>query len=324
MSELATCVLVTGASGFVGSALVAKLSADGKFGIHAAVREIRLDFPPGVIVHQFMDITAVADWTACLRGVTCVIHAAARVHVMHDHVTDPLAEFRRVNVEGTLCLARQAASAGVKRFVYLSSIKVNGESTEPGKPFVEDDQPAPRDPYGISKLEAEQGLMSIARDKGMEVVIIRPPLVYGPGVKGNFLSMLHWLSRGVPLPLGAIANQRSFVSVDNLVDLITVCVDHPRAANQTFLVCDGEDLSTSDLLRRLASALGKTARLLPVPAGLLLIVGSALGKGEMISRLCGSLQIDIAKSSRLLGWFPHCKVDDGLMATARYFQGRLS
>lgn len=313
-----TRVLVTGAAGFVGSALLPRLIEEGRFSVHAAVREGRAGFPPAVTVHRGMDLAGATDWSACLKGIDCVVHLAARVHVMHDGAADPLTEFRKVNVEGTLALARQAA-AGVRRFIYLSSIKVNGESTEAGKPFVEYDLPVPRDPYGISKLEAEQGLISLGRETGMAVVIIRPPLVYGPGVKGNFLTMLRWLARGYPLPLGSIANRRSLVSVQNLVDLIVTCITHPNAANQTFLVCDGEDLSTTDLFTRLGGALGKPARLLPVPAWLLAGLGSALGKREMMRRLCGSLQVDIAKSARLLGWSPPFGVDEGLKATASHF-----
>lgn len=319
MSEPVVSVLVTGATGFVGSALISRLITDGRFSVNAAVRDVMADFPPAVTVHHGMELSAGSDWSACLHDVDCVVHAAARVHVMHDSAADPLAEFRKVNVAGTMALAKQAAAAGVGRFIFVSSIKVNGESTEPGKPFVESDQPAPRDPYGISKFEAEQGLISLGRETGMAVVIIRPPLVYGPGVKGNFLTMLRWLARAYPLPLGGIANRRSLVSVYNLIDLIITCISHPGAANQIFLAGDGEDLSTTDLLRRLARALGKPARLLPVPRWLLAGVGAALGRREMMSRLYGSLQIDIAKSANLLGWSPPFGVDEGLMATARDF-----
>ena len=322
MSDFPKGILVTGAAGFVGSALVLRLIAAGKNCVHVAVNENRFDFPLAVTVHRNMNLAAKTDWRPCLSGIDCVVHAAARVHVMHDTVADPLSEFRKVNVEGTLGLAQQAASMGVRRFVYLSSIKVNGEFTEPGKAFVEGDQPAPIDPYGISKFEAEQGLMLIGRDSGMEIVIVRPPLVYGPGVKGNFLTILRWLSRGVPLPLGGILNRRSMVFVENLVDFISVCIEHPRAANQIFLVCDGDDLSTTDLLKRLAVAMGKTACLVPLPARVLMGVGFILGKEEVFRRLYGSLQIDMAKAQQLLGWFPPRKVDDGLAATARHFLGR--
>ncbi len=239
---------------------------------------------------------------------------------MDDQAKDPLAEFRAVNVAGTLNLARQAVSAGVKRFVFISSIKVNGEGTASGKPYTADDTPMPVDPYGISKLEAEQGLQALSQETGMEVVIIRPVLVYGPGVKANFRSMMSWLRKGIPLPLGATGNKRSLVAVDNLVDLIATCIDHPAAANQTFLVSDGEDLSTTQLLQRMGKALGRPARLLPVPASLLQAGAAMLGKRAIAQRLCGSLQVDIGKTRELLGWAPPVSVDDALRKTARAFE----
>jgi nucleoside-diphosphate-sugar epimerase len=249
-----------------------------------------------------------------------VVHAAARVHVMNEIASDALAEFRKVNVEGTLRLAKRAAESGVKRFIFISSIKVNGESTLPGKPFKADDTPAPVDPYGISKHEAEQALRQLARETGMEVVIIRPPLVYGPGVKANFLSMLRWLNKGIPLPLGAIRNQRSLVAIGNLVDLIITCIDHPAAANQTFLVSDGQDLSTTQLLRRLGNALGKKARLLPLPEWLLVAAAAVLRKQSVAQRICGSLQVDISKNRELLGWMPPINMDEAMRQTAGDYQ----
>lgn len=323
-SDATSGILVTGASGFVGSVLLPRLIDDGRFVVHAAVRSGRSGLPTGARVHQGLELTATTDWAACLDGIDCVVHLAARVHVMQENAADPLTEFRKVNVAGTLALARQAVAAGVKRFVFLSSIKVNGESTETEKPFAEDDSPAPQDPYGVSKLEAEQELISLARETGMALVIIRPPLVYGPRVKGNFLTMLRWLARGYPLPLGGLRNRRSLVSVYNLVDLIITCINHPCAANQTFLVSDGEDLSTTDLLRRLSDALGRPALLFTVPVWLLERGGAVLGKREMIRRLCGSLQIDTAKSARLLGWSPPFGVDESLKATASHYLGRSS
>jgi len=238
---------------------------------------------------------------------------------MHETANDPLAEFRKVNVDGTLNLARQAAAAGVRRFIFISSIKVNGEGSALGAPYLADAKPAPADPYGISKMEAEQGLRALAAETGMEVVIIRPVLVYGPGVKANFRSMMSWLNKGVPLPLGAIHNQRSLVALDNLVDLIVTCIDHPAAANQTFLVSDGEDLSTTELLRRMGAALGKPARLLPVPAFMLQAGAALLGKRDMAQRLCGSLQVDISKTRELLNWTPPVSVDQALAKTAAHF-----
>lgn len=239
---------------------------------------------------------------------------------MNEEAADPLAEFRRVNVEGTLRLAWQAAEAGVRRFVFVSSIKVNGEHSQPGQPFTADQTPAPGDPYGVSKMEAEQGLRVLARETGMEVVIIRPPLVYGPGVKANFLAMMRWLQRGVPLPLGGVTeNRRSLVFLDNLIDLIVTCIDHPAAANQTFLVSDDEDLSTAALLRRMAAALGRPARLIPVPAGLITLGARLIGRPGIAQRLCGSLQVDIGKTKSLLGWVPPVSVDEGLRRTAEHW-----
>ena len=251
-------------------------------------------------------------FSEALAEVDVVIHAAARAHIMRDEVDDPLAEYRKVNVDGTLNLARQAVAAGVRRFVFLSSIKVNGEATAQGSPFQADDVPVPEDAYGVSKLEAEQGLMRVMAETGMEVVIIRPPLVYGSGVKGNFASMIKLIDRGVPLPLGAIHNKRSLVGIDNLVDLIIRCIDHPTAANQVFLVGDGEDVSTTQLLRDVAKAMGKAARLIPVPAGMLQFGAILLGKKVMAQRLLSSLQVDISKTCELLDWKPPYTVEEGL------------
>ena len=232
---------------------------------------------------------------------------------------DPLSEFRRINVEGTLRLAAQAAEAGVRRFVFISSIKVNGESTTPGQPFTPQQDPAPSDPYGISKWEAEQRLRSLSTASGMETVIIRPALIYGPGVKANFLNMMRWLHRGIPLPLGSVENSRSLVALDNLVDLIDVCLDHPKAVNETFLASDGEDLSTTDLLRRMSQALGRRARLLPVSSRILELVALALGKRSISQRLLGSLQVDISHTQTRLGWTPPISVDAALKMTAQHF-----
>ena len=258
------------------------------------------------------NIDGATDWSLGLEGVDMVIHLVARVHVMHDTETDPVTAFCVVNLQGTLNLARQAAASGVKRFVFISSVKVNGESTEPGHAFTEDDAPNPQDAYGQSKHEAEQGLRQLSADTGMEVVIIRPPLVYGPGVKANFAALMRAVQRGWPLPLGAVYNQRSLVALDNLVDLIVTCITHPQAANQTFLVSDGEDLSTPDLIRRMARAMNRPARLLPVPVWALKAGALLLGKGDAVQRLCGNLQVDISKSRTLLGWNPPVSVDEGL------------
>ena len=273
----------------------------------------KFEFPVDLIV-----VTEVAheNWSVALQGVDAVIHLAARVHVMNDIASDPLTEFRKVNVDGTLNLARQAAQARVRRFIFISSIKVNGEATQAGRPFTADDMVNPQDPYAVSKLEAEQGLLKIARETGMEVVIIRPPLVYGAGVKANFLSMMRAVKSGLPLPLGAIDNRRSLVYVENLVSLILKCIEHPAAANQVFLAADGEDLSTTGLLLACAKALGVKARLLPVPQKLIELGAALIGKRNVAQRLCGNLQIDISKARSLLGWEPPFSVADGLKKTA--------
>lgn len=315
-------VLVTGASGFVGRGLCIDL-ARRDYTVRAVVRELsRAKGVPGEVV-QIADIGGEAGWSSALAGIDAVVHLAARVHVMRDHAAQPLAEFRAVNVVATVRLARAAVAQGVKRFVYISSIKVNGEGTQPGRPYIPDDVPAPIDPYGISKHEAEQALRHVAHETGLEVVIIRPVLVYGPGVKANFLSMMRWLHWGIPLPLGAINNQRSLVALDNLVDLIVTCLHHPKAPNQTFLVSDGEDLSTAELLRRSAAALGRPARLIPVAVVVLRTAARLLGKADLAERLCGSLQVDISKTRDLLGWVPPVRVDYALKQTAEHFLANL-
>ncbi len=312
-------VLLTGASGFVGQALQGQLLSEPRLQLRAAYRVPPLLVPAGLELCTAPELGPAADWRAALAGVDVLLHCAARVHVMREQVVDPLTEFRRVNVEGTLNLAQQAVAAGVKRFVFLSSIKVNGEGTELGMAYRSDAAPAPQDAYGVSKYEAEQGLLALAAESSMQVVIIRPVLVYGPGVKANFRNMMGWLHKGVPLPLGAIHNQRSLVALDNLVDLIRVCIDHPAAANQVFLVSDGEDMSTTQLLRRMALALGRPARLLPVPSALLRFAAALLGKRSVAQRLCGSLQVSIDKTRELLDWTPPIGVDQALAQTARHF-----
>lgn len=309
------CIWLTGSTGFVGTALARRLAEHRPSELILPVRKLAAS----AYGKQLLMDDADPAWALDSRQVDAVIHCAARVHVMQETEADSLSAFRAVNIEGTLRLARAAAAAGVRRFIFLSSVKVLGEESALGRPFTTDDPLVPTDAYGISKMEAEQGLLALAVETGMEVVIIRPPLVYGPGVKANFLSMMQWLQRGIPLPLGAIDNRRSLVALDNLVDLIVTCIEHPAAANQVFLVSDGEDLSTPELLRRMGHALGKPARLLPVPAFMLKVGARLLGKGAAAQRLCGSLQVDIGKTRQMLGWEPPVKVDEALRKTALDF-----
>ena len=310
-------VLVTGASGFVGSALCAHLVAEGHV-VRGAVRNTVKNPLQGVDYQVISGLNIGANWREVLTDINVVVHCAARVHVMNEASIDPLTAFREVNVKGTSCLAEQAADRGVKRFIYISSIKVNGETTS-GLPFNADDTPAPKDPYGISKWEAEQVLRKIAKKTGLGVVIIRPPLVYGPGVRANFLKLMQVIMSGMPLPLGAIDNRRSMVALDNLVDLIENCLNNPHAINQTFLVSDGEDLSIKSLLKRTGKALGRPVRLVPVPISLLWAMARILGKSSFAQRLCGSLQVDISNTRDRLGWSPPVSVDEGLHKTAVYF-----
>jgi len=252
--------------------------------------------------------------------VDVVIHAAARVHIMDDDASDPLAEFRKANVDGTLNLARQAADAGVQRFVFISSIKVNGESTQLGEPFTVEDSIVTQDPYGLSKWEAEQGLFQIAKQTGMQTVVIRPPLIYGEGVKANFAKMMQGVAKGLPLPLGAVHNKRSLLALENLVDFIVLCTHHPKAANQVFLISDGEDVSTTELLQKVGKALGKPARLIPVPVPLMRFAAKLIGKGDVANRLFGSLQVDSSKARELLGWKPVIHMDEQLKKTVAAYK----
>lgn len=313
-------IFLTGATGFVGGAVLKRLCNERQHSVVAAVRGESTLPVQGVSKVRIDTIDSATQWEQSLSGTSVVIHSAARVHVMNDTENDPLSAFRAVNVEGTLNLARQAAAAGVQRFIFISSIKVNGEGTAPGSAFTADDEPAPADSYGVSKMEAEQGLRKLALETAMEVVIIRPVLVYGPGVKANFFNMMRWLDKGIPLPFGAIYNSRSLVALDNLVDLVLTCIVHPAAANQTFLVSDAEDLSTTVLLSKMAKALNKPARLIPIPAWILQGGAALLGKKGLSQRLCGSLQVDITKTRSLLGWTPPLSVDAALAATALHFR----
>ncbi len=306
--------LVTGANGFVGSALCETLRRHG--------RKVREAVRSGSETSDIVSVGSICgstDWTRAVHGCDVVIHLAARVHIMNDTDRDPLQAFREGNLDGTLTLAEQAAESGVGRFIFISSIKVNGEETVPDRPFRADDKANPSDPYGISKHEAEVALQQLAMRTGMEVVCIRPVLVYGPGVRANFLSMMRWLQRGFPLPLGSIENSRSLVALDNLIDLIATCIDHRAAANQTFLVSDGEDISTTALLYRMGKALGRPAMLIPVPSWLLKACATIIGKRAVARRLLDSLSVDIGKTRSLLGWKPPLSVDEGLQRTAEHY-----
>lgn len=304
-------VLVTGASGFVGSALVRHFLSQS-WQVTALVRQASsTPAMPGLQHHAIFGIERLGNVAVALQGQDVVVHCAARVHVMNDKSGDPLAAFRAVNVQGTLSLARLAAANGVQRFVFISSVGVNGSQTI-RQAFTAEDEVAPHSPYAVSKSEAEIGLRAIARSTGMAVVIVRPPLVYGPSAPGNFGRLVRWLQRGMPLPFGAIHNQRSLLAVDNLVDLIASCMTHVAAVNQTFLVSDGEDISTTELLRRLSALMGRQARLLPMPVKWLELVASISGKTDLAQSLCGSLQIDLSKTRRLLDWSPPLTLDQGL------------
>lgn len=304
-------ILITGASGFVGSALLKRLAGEGR-SLRAAYRsEVSAPFP-GVQVVAAGDLKPEQDWRVALQSIDVVVHTAARVHVMRDMATDSLAEFRTANTAGTLNLARQAAEAGARRFVFISTVKVHGEATPMGEPFTEDAPFVPQDPYGQSKLEAEQGLQELAEQSEMEVSIVRPPLVYGPGVRANFAALMHAVARGLPLPLASVNNSRSMVALDNLVDLVVTCIDHPAAANQAFLVSDGCDMSTPTLIRGLAQAMGGPSRLFACPAALLDFAAAVAGKADALDRLCGNLQVDITKAQTLLKWNPPISVEEGL------------
>lgn len=314
-------VLVTGANGFIGQALCKRLCEDEKHEVVAAVRTASA-LIAGIKHCQVGDIHSQTAWMSALNSVDVVIHLAGRVHVMHDTDIDPFASYKTINTEGTLNLARQAAVAGVGRFIYLSTIKVCGEGQShlSEAAYDETQQPTPSDAYAISKLEAEQGLQDIARTTGLEVVILRPPLVYGPGVGANFLRLMQMVDRGWPLPLGDIKNQRDLIYLGNLVDAIANCITHASAANQTFLLSDGERVSTPELIRRLATALGRPARLLPVPASCLRIAGIVSGKTMAVNRLLGSLMVEGSAIRHNLGWGPLYSMQEGLLETAMWYR----
>lgn len=309
--------LVTGANGFVGRALCTQLLARG-FEVRGAVRSEKSVLPQGVERIAVGEIHGDTDWSSALQGIDIVIHLAARVHVMKDESSDPLSEFRKVNVEGTEKLAISAARAGVERLVYASSIKVNGEATTI-RPYSETDASGPQDPYGVSKWEAERMLHRISKENGIEFAIIRPPLVYGPGVGGNFIRMLDWIAKGIPLPLGSVKNRRSMIYVENLADALILCSTHPDAANQTYLVSDNETVSTPELLERLSAIMGRRMAIPPFPVFLLDFLGKIAGKSAELQRLTGSLEVDASKIRKTLAWNPPSSLDTGLTRTVDWF-----
>ena len=330
-------ILLTGASGFVGQALAKEFDAEGH-AVTALLRGASKNLPSRVKQIPLVElghlskttrINALAgienrDSLECyeeikdaLKQTDVIVHAAARVHIMNDHAEDPLAIYREINTKSTLRLASMAASQGVKRFIFLSTIKVNGEQTNNRSPFTETDDCQPSDAYAVSKYEAEIGLAQIAKETGMEVVIIRPPLVYGPGVKGNFASMINWVKKGVPLPLGSVKNHRSLIALENLVNFISLCLAHPKAANETFLISDGEDLSTTQLIQKIALILRKKNRLFPIPVKLIQLLASLVGKEAIVNRVFGSLQIDSGKARRILNWKPLINIDEQLRRMIR-------
>jgi len=312
-------ILITGASGFVGRYVTERLCADG-YQVTAVVHNSSAPLPATVHAVAVGDIAFDTDWSEALVGIDAVVHLAARVHVMMDTAVDPLEEFRRVNVAGTERLAQMAVKAGVKRFVFVSSVKVHGEERDIR--YRESDPLMPQDNYGISKMEAEQVLRQIESETGLEVTIIRPPLVYGPGVKANFLSMIKVIASGAPLPLASIANTRSMIYVGNLVDAISLCVRHPAAAGRTYLVSDGDDVSTPELIRCTAASLDVPTRLFPFPASLMILAAKLTGKSGAVNRLTGSLTVDSSKIRQELGWVPPCTMEEGLRETAGWFKNR--
>ncbi len=310
-------ILITGANGFVGLPLSQHLSAAGHQIIGAVRSKDSLSkFNPKIYLKAVGDISEITDWQDCLDGVEYVIHLANRAHVMDEQSINPLALYRKVNTGGTLNLARQAAAVGVRRFIFVSSIKVSGELTLPGQALTTIDQNIPVDPYGLSKYEAEIGLKLIAEHTGLEVVVIRPPLVYGPGVKANFLKMMQWVEKGIPLPLGNIQNQRSMLGLDNLMHFIELCLTHANAPGQIFLVSDDHDISTTELLKEIASAMHRPSRLLSMPQYFIEKMLILLGQRHICDRLCGSLQLDISLAKRLLSWKPPYTFKDQLSKTA--------
>lgn len=311
-------ILVTGATGFVGKRVI-EMALEQGFSVNAIAREKKLGQQQknNPLIEWYKgELTNTFDWSESLKGVDCVIHCAALVHQMKADAVDLQTKYDDVNFHATIHLAQQAQEAGIKRFIFLSSIKVNGEATELHQPFTPQVTHEPTDLYGLSKYKAELALQELSKQSGLDVVIIRPPLVYGPGVKANFQTMMNWVQRSIPLPLGAIHNQRSMVYLDNLVDLILTCVTHSDAVNQTFLVSDDHDVSTSQLLAQLKGELQSSSWLLPIPMSLFYMAAKLLRKPEIAQRLCGSLQVDISHTKKQLHWQPPISWQQGIKTTA--------
>ncbi len=303
-------ILITGATGFLGGALMRQLLSEGRC-VRVAVRPTQICWPAEVDVVPISGLEPEADWFKAVKDIRTLVHCAARVHVMRETAENPLEEFRRINVRGTINLARQAIASGVERFILISSIGVNGMETN-DRPFCADDAASPYSPYAVTKWELEQELEKLGQESGLEVVVIRPPLIYGYGAPGNFSKLIRAVNLGVPFPFGRLRNLRSFAAIENVVDLIITCIDHPRAANKTFLVSDGEDISTTDFIRRIAKALGRPVCFLPIPEPWLENVAGLVGKRQQLRKITCSLQVDIEKTIKILSWKPVISVDDAL------------
>ncbi len=314
-----TKILITGATGFVGRALFENLKSKKKYLIHLTSRTNQEKLFEGAKTFNIGEIDRNTNWKDALDGVSCIVHCAARAHMMEKKQRDSLNSYRRINVDGTRNLAKQAAAIGIKRFIFLSSVKVNGEETIASNSFKYDDIPLPKDAYGISKWEAEQELLEIYKKTGLELVIIRVPLIYGARVKGNFLRLLDLIYKQIPLPLFNINNSRSFIGLDNLVDLIIHCIDHPRATGKTFLVSDGEDVSIPDLIRKLSKIMGKSTRLFSFPISIFKLMSYLVGKTPEVNRLIGSLRVNSSHTRKILGWNPPFSLDEGLEKTVHWY-----
>ena len=314
-----TKILITGATGFVGRALFENLKFKKKYSIHLSTRANQEQLFEGEKAFNIGEIDANTNWKDALDGVDCIVHCAARAHMTEKKQTDSLNAYRTINVDGTRNLAKQAVSIGIKRFIFLSSIKVNGEGTIASKSFKYNDISQPEDAYGISKWETEKALLEISKQTGLEVVIIRPPLVYGEGVKGNFFRLLDIVYKQIPLPFASVNNLKSMVAVDNLVDLIICCIDHPKASGKTFLVSDGEDLSTSDLIIKLSKFMDKSPRLFQVPQLIIQLIGRLVGKSLEVKRLLGSLRVDNSYTREILGWSPALSLDEELKKVVKWY-----